>query len=184
MMPQSARILTTPCPKPAVPLEDCQREYPLAESLAPSLHKDPGLQSCRSHSPVRCRDLGSLSEVDQATGAVSPTLLALHPWHLTARPRVEQRSAQESKPAQHRVHLASGAAALGWPRHKDGRHTHDRSSLLRRAPRRKVRSWCPKKALQRPAEETACTGGNQPLVMAVGGLRQRQLALISEKSQL
>ena len=27
MMPQSARILTTACPKPAVPLEDCQREY-------------------------------------------------------------------------------------------------------------------------------------------------------------
>ena len=38
--------------------------------------------------PVRCRDLGSLSEADQATGAVSPTLLALYPWpvsytHLT-----------------------------------------------------------------------------------------------------
>ena len=27
MMPQSARILTTACSKPAVPLEDCQREY-------------------------------------------------------------------------------------------------------------------------------------------------------------
>ena len=27
MMPQSTRILTTACPKPAVPLEDCQREY-------------------------------------------------------------------------------------------------------------------------------------------------------------
>ena len=27
MMPQSARILTTACPKPAVPLEDCQREF-------------------------------------------------------------------------------------------------------------------------------------------------------------
>ena len=26
-MPQSARILTTACPTPAVPLEDCQREY-------------------------------------------------------------------------------------------------------------------------------------------------------------
>ena len=27
MMAQSARLLTTACPKPAVPLEDCQREY-------------------------------------------------------------------------------------------------------------------------------------------------------------
>ena len=91
----------------------------MADSLAPPLHKDPGLQSCRSHSPVRCRDLGSLSEVDQATGAVSPTLLALHPWHQMARSRVKRRSPQESQPLQQRVHLASGAAALGWPRHED-----------------------------------------------------------------
>ena len=35
----------------------------------------------------------------------------------------------------------------------------------------------------RPAEETASTGGNQPSVKAAGGLRWRQLALISEKSQ-
>ena len=42
----------------------------------------------------------------------------------------------------------------------------------------------PRKALQKSAEETACTGGNQPSVMAAGGLRPRQLALISEKSQL
>ena len=134
----------------------------MTESLAPPLHKDPGIQGRRrSHPPVRCGDLGSLSEADQATGAVSPTLLALHPWHQMARPRVERRSPQESQPAQHRVHFASGAAALGWPRHKDGRRTHAQSSLLQRAPRRKARSRCSKKALQRSAEETACTGGNQ-----------------------
>ena len=64
------------------------------------------------------------------------------------------------------------------------RRTHAQSSLLQQAPRRKARSWCSKKALQRSAEEIACTGGNQPSVMAAGGLRPRQLALISEKSQL
>ena len=42
----------------------------------------------------------------------------------------------------------------------------------------------PKKALQRSAEETACTGRNQPSVMTAGGLRLRELALINEKSQL
>ena len=38
---------------------------------------------------------------------------------------------------------------------------------------------------QRQAEQTACacTNRNQPSVMAVGGLRPRQLALINEKSQ-
>ena len=34
--------------------------------------------------------MGSLSEADQATGAVSPTLPALHPWHQTARPRANE----------------------------------------------------------------------------------------------
>ena len=157
----------------------------MAEPLAPPLHESPDIQSRRRyHPPVRCRELGSLSEADQATGAVSPTLLALHSWHQTARPRVERRSPQESQPAQHRVHIASGAIALGWPRHKVERRTHAQSSLLQGAPRRKVRSWCFKKALERSAEETACTGGNQPSIMAEGGPRQIQLALISEKSQL
>ena len=181
-MPQSAWILTTACPKPAVPLEGCQREYG-SHSFRPSTK----IQICRAVVVpillIRRRDVGSLSEADQATGAVSPTLLVLHPWHQMARPRVERRSPQESQPAQHGVHPASGAAALGWPRHKDGRRTHAQSRLLQQAPRRKARSWCPKKALQRPAEETACTGGNQTPVLAAEGLRPRQLALISEKSQ-
>ena len=156
----------------------------MTESLAPPLHKDPGIQGRRrSHPPVRCRDLGSLSEADQATGAVPPTLLALHPWHQMARLRVKRRSPQESQPAQHRIHLSSGAAALGWPRHKDRRRTHAQNSFLTRAPRRKARSWCSKKALQRSAEETACTGGNQPSVMAAGGLRPRQLTLIGGNGQ-
>ena len=38
----------------------------------------------------------------------------------------------------------------------------------------------PKKALQRSAEETACTGGNQLSVMAAGGLGPKELALITQ----
>ena len=41
-----------------------------------------------------------------------------------------------------------------------------------------------KKVLQKSAKKTACKGGNQPSVMAAGGLRQGQLALISEKDRL
>ena len=78
----------------------------MAESLAPPLHKEPGIH--------RAVVLGSLSEADQTTGATSPTLLVFHPWHQMARPRVKRRCPQESQPAQHRVHLASGTAALGW----------------------------------------------------------------------
>ena len=40
----------------------------------------------------------------------------------------------------------------------------------------------PRKRCKRSAEETACTSGNQPLAMAAGGLRPRQLVLICEKS--
>ena len=46
MMPQSARILITPCPRPAVPLEDFQREYGRAK---------------RSTSPQRSRYTGQSS---------------------------------------------------------------------------------------------------------------------------
>ena len=94
----------------------------------------------------------------------------------------EEALKRASPPSIESIYAASGTAALGWPRHKDGRRTHAQSSLLQRTPRRKARSWCSKKALQRSAEESACTGWNQPSVMATGGLRPRQLALISEKS--
>ena len=43
----------------------------MAESLALPVTKDLSIQSrCRSHPPVRCRDLDSLLEADQASGAV------------------------------------------------------------------------------------------------------------------
>ena len=80
--------------------------------------------------------------------------------------------------------------ALGWPCHRDGRHTHAKSSLLQQALRRNAQlqrsaqSQCSEKVSQRPAEETASTGRNQPSATAPGGLRSRQLVLISEKSQL
>ena len=138
VMPQSARILTTVCPKPAVSLHDCQKEYGrVTRSASPrkSRYRQPssflpflyGAKTC-----IRYRKLIRLLE------QFLSTLLAFHSWHQMARLRVKRRSHQESQPAQHRVHLASGAAALGWPGLKDGRHTHAQSSLLRRAPRRKA----------------------------------------------
>ena len=183
MMPQSARILTTACPKPSVSFEDCQREYGrITRSVSPQRSRYKGPLSFPPSCTVQRPGFSIGSRSGYWSGftntACAPSLDQM------ARPRVERRSPQESQPAQHRVYLASGAAALGWPRHKDGRRSHAQSSILQRAPRRKARSWCSKNALQRLAEETACTGGNRPSVMAAGGLRPRQLALISEKSQL
>ena len=51
-MPQSARILTTACPKPTGPLEDCQRQY--------------GRVTC-SASPQRSRHIGPSSSPPSCT---------------------------------------------------------------------------------------------------------------------
>ena len=101
-----------------------------AESLALPLHKDSGiLGHCRSHPPVRCRDLDSLLEADQASGAV---INAACVPSLASNGKTMCRTKRSSRePAsQHRVHLASGAAALGWPHLKVGRRMHAQSSLL------------------------------------------------------
>ena len=178
MMPQSARILTTACSKPAVPLKTVKES--MAEPLAPSLHKAPGIQGRhRSHPPVLCRDLGSLSEADQTTGAVSPTLLALHPWHQMAKSCVERRSPQET-------HLPSiGSILLQVQQLWAGHVTRMEDVRMPRAVffSELQEGKCDLGA-QRSAKETACIGANQPSNMAAGSLGPRQLALISEKSQL
>ena len=150
----------------------------MAESLVPPLHQDSGIGCCHcSHPPVRCRDLGPPSAADQATGAVSSTLLVLHLWHQMARPRVERSSHQESQPAQHRVHFALGAAALGWPHHKGGRCTHFKAVFFNELQEGKRDHGAPRKRYKDQLKK-------QPaLVMAAGSLRPRQLTLISEKSQ-
>ena len=137
VMPQSIRILKNACPKPAVPLEDCQRE---------------NVRVTRSASPQRSRAI------------VIPTLLYdAETWVLYQKEIrlleqfyrcclrsilgikrqgcVKGKSPQESQPARHRVHHASGAAVLGWPHQKDGRCMHAQSGFLQQAPRRKTRSW-------------------------------------------
>ena len=124
MMPLSARILTAACLDRASssfgrPLKRVWQSHSLRLSTKLQVYRTVVVTTLLYGAEPR-----SLSEADQATGAVSPTLLALHPWHQMARSRVERRSPQESQPAQHRVHLASDAFALGWPRHKGGRRSH------------------------------------------------------------
>ena len=110
-MPQSARILTTARPKPAVPPEVCQRDYG---------------NVTRSASPQR----SSYSELSSF-----PPSWALYRKQINLLERFHQRclcsilditwqgyeSNEEvlKRAAQHRVQLVSDAAALGWPYHKD-----------------------------------------------------------------
>ena len=70
-----------------------------------------------------------------------------------ARLRVKRRSPQESQPAQHRSSPSCfRCICTGWPCLKDGRRSHAQISPFQR----------PLTRLRRPAEGTACTGGNQP----------------------
>ena len=135
VMLQSARISTTACPMPAVPFEDCQREY--GRVIRSSLHENPGIQSRHLYHPsVLCRDLGSPPEAVQ-TGFINAACTPS--WHLIARPRFKRRSPQENWPVQHRVHLASGAAAkAGNVSKMDRRRKHTQGSVFQRAPRRKA----------------------------------------------
>ena len=182
MMPQSARILTTTCPKPAVLLKTVKES--MEDSLVPLLHKDPGKKAVVVSTLLYGIETGVLYRQQIRL------LERFHQRCLRSIPGIKWQDHVSNEEILKRASLASiesifasSAAALGWPCHEDARPTHAESSLLQRAPRRKARSWCSKKALQRSAEETACTGGNRPSVMAAG-LRPRQLALISEKCQL
>ena len=157
MIPQSARILITAGSKPAVPLEDCQREYGRAtRSASPRSSRYTGPSSLPPSCTVQRH--GSLSEADQATGAVSPTLLALYPWHQMQDYMLNEKI-RKSQPIQHRVQFASCAAALGWPRHKNGRRRHAQSCLLQQAPRIKLRSRAPRKRYKDQLERQLAQAG-------------------------
>ena len=153
-MPQSARILTTACLKPAVPFEDCQREYGrVTRSASPqrSRYKEP------SPFPHSCTVQRPGFSIGSRSGYLSGFTNAAYAPSLASNDKTTSRTEKSLRQStQHRVHLASGAAALGWPRHKDGRRRHAQSSRLQRAARKKARPGCSKKALQRSAEETAC----------------------------
>ena len=84
------------------------------------MQADPGTHSRRrSHPPVRCGDLGSLSEADQATLAVSPTLLALRLWHHGKTSCQTSKSSRQPacpaySPTCSRCSCAGLATSQGW----------------------------------------------------------------------
>ena len=120
VMPQSARILTTTCTKPAVPLEDCRRQYGrIICSASPRRSSYTELSSFPSSCTVQRPELstgsrqGYLSDFTNAACAQS-----------LASKEVKRRSPKEGQPVQQRAYLASGAVALGLPCRKNRRHKH------------------------------------------------------------
>ena len=175
-MPQSAKILTTACPKPAVPFEDCSREYGrVTRSASPQRSGYTGPSSFPPSCTVQRRGFSIGSRSGYWSGftnaACAPSLASNGKIACRTKKSTREQACPTWSPSCFRCS-------------KNGRRTHAQNSLHQRAPRTKARSWCSKKALQRSAEETACTGGNQLSVTAAEGLRPRQLALITEKCQL
>ena len=116
VMPQSARSLDNRFSKASSFFGRLSKRVRQSHSLCLSTKFYPGIQSRhRSHLPVRCRDLGSLSEADRAACVVSRTLLAPHPWQQMTRLRVNRRSPQESQSAQHRAQVLQ--VQLPWAGH-------------------------------------------------------------------
>ena len=115
-MPQSARSLDNRFSKASSFFGRLSKRVRQSHSLCLSTKFYPGIQSRhRSHLPVRCRDLGSLSEADRAACVVSRTLLAPHPWQQMTRLRVNRRSPRESQSAQHRAQVLQ--VQLPWAGH-------------------------------------------------------------------
>ena len=111
-----------------------------AKSFAPPLHKDSGIQLEPSSFPPSCTVQRPGFSTGSRSGYFSGFIDAACAPSLVSNGKTMYQTKKSSRkpPAQHRVHLASGEGVLGWPRVKDGRHTHAESSLLQRDPRRKV----------------------------------------------
>ena len=137
MMPRSARILTTACPKPAVSLEDCQREYGGDfRSASPRRSRYKESSSFPPSCTVQRPGFSTGSRSGYLGGFINAAFAPSVAWN--GKTTCQTKKSARKQLAQHRFHLASGATALGWALLKDGRHTHAQTSLLQRAPKRKA----------------------------------------------
>ena len=150
-MPRSAKILTTACPKPVVPLEDCQREYG---------------RVWQSHSLRLSTKLQVNRTVVVTTLLYGKEIWVLYRKQIRLLERLHQRCLRFILGIKWQDHVSNEEVLekaslpgieyillqvqLRWAGHvttmEDVRMP--KSSLLQRAPRRKARSWCSKKALQ------------------------------------
>ena len=137
MMPQSARISTTTCPKPVVLLEVCQREYEhnnlLHLSMKIQVYRAVVIPTILYSAETWVLYPKQIRPLEQFHQHCLHSILGIKWQDYMSNKEVLKKASLPS-----RVHLASGAAALGRPHLKDGRHTHAQSSLLMQASRRKV----------------------------------------------
>ena len=153
MMPQSARILTIACPKPAW--------------HSHTLHLSTKIQVYRA---VVFPTLLYGAETWVLYRKQIRLLEQFHERCLRSSLDIKWKEHMSNEEVLKRVHPASVAVVLGWSRHKDGRRTHAQSRLLQGAPRRKARSWCCKKALHK--RESAIRHGSRRPQTEIAGAHQ------------
>ena len=157
----------------------------MAESFAPPLCKDPGIQSrCHSHPPVRCRDLGSLLEADQGylssfTNAACALSLVAKWQEYVSNDQVLKRA---SPPSMESILLQVQLRWAGYITRMED--VSIPTAVFFSEPQEGKRDRGAPRKRHKDQLKTACTGGNQPSVMVAGELKPIQLALISEKSLL
>ena len=88
------------------------------------------------------------------------------------------------EPLYFRCSCSGMAVSQGWKTHACPKQSSQR------APRRKARTWCPKKALQRLSKETACTGRESAIGHGSGrtrteavGVRQGERPVVTSRKR-
>ena len=182
MMQQSARILTTARQKPTVPLEDCQREYGrVTRSASPqrSRYAEPSSfpPSCTVHRPgfvigSRSGYWSGFTDAARAQSLASKGKTTCPTKKSSREPACSAESPTCSECSCAGLTWSQGWTTYACPKQSSSASSEKESAIV-----------VLQENLQRPAEETACTGRNQPSIMTAEGLRPTQLALISEKNQ-
>ena len=103
--------------------------------------------------------------------------------HQIARLRFKQRSLQYSQLAQHGVHLALGAVALGWPHRRDGRIRMPQAVFFSMLPEGKRDHGAPRKRYKGQLKRQLAQA-RLAISQAAKGHRPSQVALITDNSQL
>ena len=119
MMPQSSRILTTACPKPAVPLEDCKRQYGrVTRSASPQRSRYKGPSSFPPSCTVQRPGLSSGSRSGYWSSFTNTTCvpsLASNGKTICQRKKSSREPAcQAQSPSCFRCSCAGLATSQGW----------------------------------------------------------------------
>ena len=136
-MPQSARILTTACPKPTVPLEDCQREYGrVTRSASPQRSRYTGPSSFPPSCTLQRHGFSIGSRSSYWSGFTNAACAPSLPSNGKTTCRTKKSSREPAYPSYSSSCFSCSCAGLSTS--QEWKTYTCQSSLLQRVPRRIV----------------------------------------------